>query len=465
MSRPWSLQRRLGLGLGLGITAMWLVATVIAGLVVRGELDEAFDSALQETAQRLLPIAAAGAPRLSENHWEDEDEDEDEDDEGEDEDNHAPDVREHDEYLTYVVLDGRGRVLFRSHAADRAVFPNNPSTGFSSTATHRIYTEWAADGSLAVEIAEPLAHRREASLEAILALAAPLPLLVPLSLAGVWWLLRSSMRPVLDLRGQIESRGHGNLEPVTEGRLPSEIAPVAASVNRLLHRLRHALEAERAFTANSAHELRTPIAATLAQTQRLIAESSDAAVRERAQRIESSLRHLARLSEKLMQLARAEGGGLLSERPEDLAPVLSLVVDEFRDKGRELYLKEATADELRSDLDPDVFAILMRNLIENAFRHGRPDRPVEIVHDPDRVIRVVNAAEVVPAETLSRLKGRFVRGVSRATGSGLGLAIAEMIANGAGIELDLRSPASGRDEGFEVVLRFPPPGTARSADA
>ena len=107
--------------------------------------------------------------------------------------------------------------------------------------------------------------------------------------------------------------------------LPSEIAPIADAVDRLIARLRQALEAERSFTGNSAHELRTPIAAALAQTQRLLAEMPDNAIRERARTVELALRELSRLSEKLLQLAKAEGGGLLVETPQNLAEVLRFV--------------------------------------------------------------------------------------------------------------------------------------------
>jgi two-component system OmpR family sensor kinase len=61
MRRPRSLQRRLGVGLAVGVTGMWLAAMLAAGLIVHHELDEAFDSALQETAQRLLPLAVLDA--------------------------------------------------------------------------------------------------------------------------------------------------------------------------------------------------------------------------------------------------------------------------------------------------------------------------------------------------------------------------------------------------------------------
>ncbi len=146
---------------------------------------------------------------------------------------------------------------------------------------------------------------------------------------GVWFIVRLSMAPVRSFRDQIEARGSGDLDPVAVNGLPSEIDTVAIAVNRLLGRLKLTLEAERSLAAKSAHELRTPVAAALAQSQRLIVEAPDATTRERAQDMETALRRLARLTEKLMQLARAEGGRLLAEKPVNIAAILRLVVGEF----------------------------------------------------------------------------------------------------------------------------------------
>jgi two-component system OmpR family sensor kinase len=451
MNRPVSLQRRLSIGLAIGITAMWLAGTVAAGFIIRHELDEAFDSALQETAQRLLPLAVldivdrdAPAPQA----------------------HRVAAIGEHEEYLTYLVRDVSGNILLQSHDADPAVFPSEPAHGFRETATHRHYGEAAVSGTIYIEIAEPLTHRREAAFEATIGLFAPLPILVPLSLIGIWWFVRRSMRPVLAFRTEIERRGEGNLSPLSSEQLPAEIAPIAEAVSRLMKRLRRALEAERSFAANSAHELRTPIAAALAQTQRLIAETQEEAVRNRGRQIETSLRQLAHLSEKLLQLARAEGGGLVSETPQDLLPVLSHLADEFRQRpevGGRLQLEYDAHSALYSQIDTDAFAILMRNLIENALAHGETDGAVRVLVDSEDAIRVVNEGSAIPSEILAHLKDRFARGSRTGKGSGLGLAIADMIASGAGGRLDLISPATGGEDGFEAVFHPPKSRSAQSS--
>lgn len=445
MTRAPSLQRRLGLGLATLMLMMWLLATLISGLIVRHELDEAFDSALQETAQRLLPLAVddlmeresvAPARRMAA-------------------------LRPHQEHFTYVVRDRDGKVLLQSHDADPAVFPPAPVQGFRDTPRHRIYGEGTVSDTIFIEVAEPLTHRDEAAFEASLALLAPLPFLVPLSLVAVWWIVRRSLGPIFVLRAEIETRGGGNLSPVSDEVLPLEIAPIAAAVNRLMDRLRRALDAERSFTANSAHELRTPIAGALAQAQRLIAEAPSGSQKDRARQIERSLQHLARLSAKLMQLARAEAGMLPAATPQDLAPVLSHVIDEFRredEGGPRLRFAIGAAGALLARMDADGFAILMRNLIENALKHSPQGTPVEVALDANRAVHVINEGPVVAPDVLVRLRNRFERGRTAASGSGLGLAIADAIATGAGARIDLYSPAINRTDGFEAVLTMPPAG-------
>lgn len=446
MSRGTTLQRRLGIGLVGGMLLMWLVGTAVSGYAVRGELDEAFDSAIQETGQRLLSLAMAGLVDKDEPQVA----------------LHVAGIGDSQEFLAWVLRDRTGNLLLKSQDADLDVFPPVPEIGFRNVAGYRIYGTSAADGALYIEVAEPLDHREEAAMEATLALLSPLPLLVPLSLLGVWWFVRRNLRPLRALRAEIESRGDGDLRPSAVIGLPAEIFPIAEAVNRLMERLRRSLEAERSFTANSAHELRTPIAGALAQTQRLIAEAPSEDMRARGRQIEKSLRDLAGLSAKLLELARAEAGSFQHDSPHDLLPVLRLLIDEFRKtKDGCIRLISESLSALPARMDVNAFAILMRNLIENAMKHGAPEEPVVVAIDPEGAIHVVNAGPVVTADVLGRLKGPFERGGAAVPGAGLGLAIAEAIAVSAGARIDLLSPAAGRRDGFEAVVAFPPCGPSR----
>lgn len=437
----WSLRRRLGLWLAIAVTALWLAAATVAGLVLRREIDEVFDGALQEVAQRVLPLAYAELLARDDD----------------DAPQHMAPVGPHREYISYIVRDAEGRELLQSSDADLLKIPRDLPMGFHSTARLRTYTEAAVRGTIVVTTAEDLDHRRAAVRRAVAALIWPLIALVPIALIGVWLSIRLTLKPVVAYRRAIELRGRGNLAPVTTAGLPDEIAPVATSVNALMERLRGALEAERGFTANSAHELRTPIAAALAQTQRLVAELPEGPAQERAHAVAVALRRLSRLSEKLLQLAKAEGGSLVAESPAPLAPVLHHVIadiDHQTNHGATLALSITPDGGPSSDLDPDAFAILARNLIENALKHGAPETPIAI-RLADGVLEVSNHGPVMPADRLAHLVRPFERGPTGAEGSGLGLAIAAAICRGAGLTLDLASPVPGTTDGFRATVRFP----------
>ncbi|PSF04700.1 two-component sensor histidine kinase [Marinobacter fuscus] len=438
MKSDRSLQKRLGISLTVGATLLWLLGVTASGLVAQHEMDEVFDSALEETAQRILPLAVTDILNR-------------ETDTGS---QTAPALKEHDEYLTYVVRDRQGQLLLQSHDADLSVFQGPPREGFHTTGSHRIYGASAISDTLFIEIAEPLAHRREAAMEAGVALLVPLLFLVPVSLLGIWWIVRLSLRPVARFQHSIEARGVSDLSPVDTDGLPTEFQPTAIAVNRLLKRLNRALDAERSFTANSAHELRTPLATALAKVQRLKKQLEGHHLFEDTVQIENALRGLSTLSEKLLELAKAEGGAALSEHPQDLVPILAMVARdfEFRAPGRlRLSLPGLPVTSL---LDPDAFAILVRNLIENALKYGATHHPIEVTLNDDGRLRVCNAGEVVPPERLARLRNRFTRYHTRPSGSGLGLAIAEAIASGSGMPLAIRSPATGQADGFEVEVNI-----------
>ncbi|MFZ0098541.1 MAG: ATP-binding protein [Gemmobacter sp.] len=440
MTGPSSLQARLGLWLGILLTLLWIIAASLTALILRQEMDEVFDSALQETAQRILPLAVVDivgreeegvAQRLAA-------------------------IREHGEFFTYIVRDDQNRILLQSHAADPAIFPVWDGTGFRQTATHRFYNEDALQGSIRMTVAEPLDHRASVAREIQMGLGLPLLVILPIAIFAIVFAVRASLAPLRRFRERIAARGARDLTLIPTGDLPAEIEPVAATLNDLLGRLSAAFEAERSFAANAAHELRTPLAGAIAQAQRLQAETRDAGAKARASDIEVTLKRLTRLSERLMQLARAEGSRLRLDRTSDLRSVARILTDELTrttNAGRVSLV--LPGHPVMSDLDPDAFAILFRNLVENALRHGSQTEPITVELSEDGRLTVANAGPLVPNDTLSRLTRRFERGAGSDDGSGLGLAIVAAIADRIGGKLTLTSPRIGSDTGFEASIQLP----------
>ena len=440
MRLPRSLQARLGLSLGLVLTILWLLAETVTSVIVRGEMDEVFDSALRETAERILPLAVTDIVGRE--------------DQGVTQ-RLAP-IREHDEFFTYLVRDSEGRILLQSHAADPTVFPPYQGQGFTQTATYRLYSDAVLQGTIRITVAEPLAHRASVAREIQMGLGLPLLIVLPVALLAIILAVQFSLAPLRRFRARLESRGARDLSEVPANDLPTEIGPLAATLNSLLTRLREAFEAERSFAANAAHELRTPLAGAIAQAQRIRSETRDPAIDARASEIEATLKRLTRLSERLMQLARAEGGRLRQDQSSDLRAVARVIVDDIGRAGAPgrvtLTLPETA---VMSDIDPDAFGILFRNLVENALRHGVENALVEVTLTGEGQLIVANDGPVLPRDTLDRLTARFERAHASADGSGLGLAIVAAIADRIGSPLVLESPRPGTASGFQVSIKLP----------
>lgn len=338
----------------------------------------------------------------------------------------------------------------------RPFSPPYQGDGFVQTGDHRFVFDKAGRSGPTIAVAEPLSHRSAVAREMAMRLSLPLLAVVPLSLLAILLVVRGSLAPLRNLRDDLAARDARNLAPLAGRDLPSELTPVIRSIYALLARLGAAFEAERSFAANAAHELRTPVAGAIAQAQRLRAETEDARASARASEIEATLKRLNSLSEKLMQLARAEGARLRTDQPADLRPILRMIVEDFERLGAlgRLHL-DLPETAVLSDLDSDAFDIVVRNLIENALKHGSEDGPMNIRLTPDGILSVTNAGPVIPAEDLARLTARFARANAQATGSGLGLAIIHTVALRAEARLTLHSPAPGRQDGVEVRLDLP----------
>lgn len=446
MKAPGSLQGRLLLSLGAILLVIWIGAAWTTAVLLRHEIEEVFDSSLQETTQRLLPLAVVDIVGREE---------------GDVASQKLGTIRSHDELFTYVVRDDKGTVLLQSHAADLSAFPPYGGAGFGRTATHRLYSEEALQGTIRITVAQPLAHQDAVIEEMQMVLGLPVLLVIPAAFAAIVFAVRQGTRPLRAFREQLETRSEKDMAPVASGDLPSEVAPLAVSMNALLERLRAAFAAERTLAENTAHELRTPLAGAIAQAQRIRKETAEPQTAQRGADIEVTLKRLTARAERLMQLARAEGGRLKLDRETDLRDTLDVVIGDMRRNERTGRILLSVPDTpVMSAADPDAIGILCRNLIENALRHGSQSSPVEVALSPDGTLSVSNEGPVVPAEILARLSDRFERSGAAGRGNGIGLSIVSTIADRIGGALELRSPRPGSQTGFEASVRL-----AGAADA
>ncbi len=218
MKMPRSLQVRLGVSLGILLTLLWIAAAAATGVMLRRETDRIFDSTLQEAAQRLLPLAAVEIVGREE----------------EGVTQRLADLREHDEFLTYIVRDDKGRILLQSHEADPTAFPAWDEPGFGTTTTHRLYSEDALQGTIRITVAEPLAHRAAAARDLWAGLGLPLLVVIPAALLAIVLAVRSGLAPLRRYRDRLAARSPLDLAPVPCDDLPVEAAPVGLALNALL---------------------------------------------------------------------------------------------------------------------------------------------------------------------------------------------------------------------------------------
>ncbi|QEL63871.1 two-component system, OmpR family, sensor histidine kinase QseC [Oryzomicrobium terrae] len=313
---------------------------------------------------------------------------------------------------------------------------------------------------------------REVALNALYPHLASWAVLLGLLLVGI----RQALTPLRQLAEQVRQRSPDHLVPVQVEAPPAEIVPVVGAVNTLLVRVEQALERERRFTADAAHELRTPLAALKIQAQ-VAHIADDAAARQSALRnVIRGTDRLAHLVEQLLTLARVDtAGGVFAAERVDLAALAGEVVAsqaglaQRREVALELALPEVAGEGAWASGQPELLAVLLRNLVDNALRYtpagGRV--VVRVAAEPGGGWRlsVADDGPGIPPEQQQRAQERFVRLASSAEepggGSGLGLSIAGRIAQLHGAALAMGPGLAGRGLTIGVVLGAPGGAVAR----
>ena len=206
-------------------------------------------------------------------------------------------------------------MIVRSHDAPIEPFPAPLKRGYFEEEGRRYFTDASPDTNVFVQVAELPGQRKEAINAVWLGLGAPLLGLLPIAALVIYWTVQRATRPIIEVQRQIGMRSGENLDPIDPRGLPDELTPIIHDMNRLLERLKAALEAERSFAAFSAHELRNPIAAARAQAEVIAATLRGSPDYARATQLIEMLGRLGGRVEKMLQLARAEAGlGLSAHR-------------------------------------------------------------------------------------------------------------------------------------------------------
>lgn len=442
MNGPSLQARLLALVLGL-VTLVWLGAAALIWRDARHELDELLDGHLAQAAA-LLVVRQSGEV-------------------GDMEHADAPELHKYAPRVAFQVFHDDKLVM---HTPGTGLAPMTALRSGYATVTLADGQEWrvfAAQGGerdLQVYVGEQTASRR-AILRAVLrGMLWPLFIALPLLAVAGWWAVRRGLGPLHQLSQTLAQRQPEALEPLALQGLPREMRPLVQSLNSLLARIAGLLEAERRFTADAAHELRTPIAAIRAQAQVALGAGGDDRSREHAlQATLAGCDRATHLVEQLLTLARLEAA--------PAAAAQTLALDALARRVLAELAPAALARDQQLELDPGdgvqvagveaLLGVLLRNLVDNALRYSPAGARVRVrvrAEGAQVLLQVEDSGPGLPPEALARLGERFWRPPGQSQpGSGLGWSIVRRIAQVSGGQLQVaRSAALG---GLAVSVRWP----------
>ncbi len=361
-------------------------------------------------------------------------------------------------------VDGRAIYASRAHSE----LPARAVLGFADVAvqgkTWRTFS--VATPDRVIQVAQPAQIRQRLAAEAALRSVLPLLAVAPLMAAAVWWLVALAFRPLRRVAHHVRTRDAESLSPMPLNGLPDEVKPLVEALNALLQRLATAFGAQRAFVADAAHELRSPLTALRLQIGRLRRSPDEAARGAALDALSAGVERAVRLVEQLLTLARSEPGAPVAGRErialgELVRQAVADTVPFAVSRGTEF---EFDADDgVQVEGDRSALAALVRNLADNAVRYSPPGSRVQVRVGLDEgapTLWVDDAGPGIAAAERERVFDRFYRrGVDgqgeaeAAQGTGLGLAIVRSVAERHGAKVALGDSPLG---GLRVVVRFAP---------
>jgi two-component system OmpR family sensor kinase len=428
-----SIRARLLAALGAAVVVFGIGVGAAAYYSARGEAGELLDYQLRQLSLAVrdqgLPAAAVSA---------------------------AP-----EQDFVLQVRDAQGVVIYLSHR--NLPLPLGTLRGFDvvryDDEDWRVYSMVA--GQQVIQVAQPMRLRREMAASAALRVVLPIAALIPLLLVIAWVTVSYGLAPLTGLARAVRGRGASSLQPVPAAGLPGELAPLVEALNGLLGRLDSALAQQREFTADAAHELRTPLAAIRLQAQLVERAGTDPEREEALRDLKTGIARATRLVDQLLTLARVDPES--AERPFercDLNAIAQEVVSEAAgcalEKGVALVAEHGTAAEVSGY--PAALRTLAGNLVHNAVRYTPAGGHVCVAARREAgavVLEIIDDGPGIPAEERARVTDRFYRVPGNsAPGSGLGLAIVRKIAELHRAQLVLEH-APG-PHGLRASVRFPP---------
>lgn len=291
--------------------------------------------------------------------------------------------------------------------------------------------------------------------------------LIALPILGmmIWWIVSRTLSPVNQVKEQLASRAAGYLQPLSIDNLPDEVLPVVTQINSLFAMLEQAFANERNFTSDASHELRTPLAGLLTQIQ-VAQKTTDTQMRDQAlQKAQQAVSRMTHTVQQLLTLSRVQHqqAGIAKQSVdvnEALIEVISDLDHAARDKRIDVELQGEPG--LLIDANPQLFQVLIRNLIDNAIKYSPIEGHIKVVcrREKNRLqLTVDDSGPGVADDDYQRITQRFYRCVETANsveGSGLGLSIVQRIVALHAADIDFAKSGLG---GLQARLEMDLAGT------
>ncbi|MCK6424539.1 MAG: ATP-binding protein [Burkholderiaceae bacterium] len=472
---PGSLQSRLVTMVLAAMLCIWLATAAMTWRDVRHELDELLDGHLSQAAALLLLQSsrqldwASQTPGASLELGD------------------APLLHRYAPRVTYQVFVD-GRLLLRSANAPHApmVALHSPfETGLRNVTlmsvpgrnmatpprptAWRIFATEDPNHRLHVLVGERHESRTEIVRVVLRSILLPMILALPLLALAVWFAIHRGVAPLRQIGDFLARRRPQTLYPIAMRNPPREMRPMLDALNDLFARIAELMESERRFTADAAHELRTPIAAIRTQAQVALGEADPGRRRHALLATLAGCDRAAHMVEQLLTLSRLEAGASPPMQPVDLHALAQQVLADLYPLALTRDQTLALEDEGPCQVSGNsaLLSVLLRNLVDNAIRYSPDGATVQVRlgREADDTLRleVADSGPGLSEAELARLGERFFRVPgSNQPGSGLGWSIVRRIVAVHRFELTVgRSPALG---GLSVCLQCrtvnSPPGTA-----
>ncbi|WP_277074664.1 ATP-binding protein [Simonsiella muelleri] len=417
-----SLKRRLIVPLGAGFTIIWLAACIGGAINIVSEINDAEDSRMQQLAHTLMLISDR-LPQYTNaiTH---------------DDDDNGFAIWHHDKLL---LADSEGEhIPFQTASTTK-----DSHQWWQPNAWRYIYLH-DAQTHFTVAVSQRWEERYESMYDNIWLQFILLLIALPIILGLIWHSIYRGLQPLNLLAKQLQQRQGNHLTPISEN-VPAETLPLVQSFNRLLERASIAMQRERRFSADAAHELRSPLAALKIQTE-VLAMSETAEEREHhIQQIINSLERASHLTDQLLILSRLDPMDTLPETEplnwDNLArQSLSLVNPSAREKHIRLkYEAHSGSLKLPKFGSPLLVQLMLRNLLDNAIKYS-PEYTTVTLQIHETAISVTDEGKGIAIEHMAHIRDRFYRPAGQTqNGSGLGLSIVETAATLHNMSLNLKN--------------------------